>query len=74
ARARRAAFAYPDPLTDLGRGYERVAGWFAFYAGRVDACWVGEEQARPQPGGVYAGWVTDAVTGPIKGEPGTEGW
>ena len=23
---------------------------------------------------VYAGWVTANIVGPIKGEPGTEGW
>ncbi|MEM9838852.1 MAG: DUF427 domain-containing protein [Pseudomonadota bacterium] len=70
----RAAFTYPDPLDDLGRGFDRIAGWIAFYAGRVDEAWVGEELAKPQPGGFYAGWVTRRITGPIKGSPGTEGW
>lgn len=69
-----AAFAYPDPLDDLAQGYGRVAGWLSFYAGKVDACYVGGERATPQPGGVYAGWVTAAIAGPIKGAPGTEGW
>lgn len=69
-----AAFAYPDPFDDLGQGYERIAGWVAFYAGRVDGAWVGDEQARPQPGGYYAGWVTNRIKGPIKGAPGSEGW
>lgn len=73
-RVPQAAFAYPDPLTDLGQGYERVAGWVGFYAGRVDGAFVDEERARPQPGGLYAGWVTDAIRGPIKGEPGTGHW
>ncbi len=68
------AFTYPDPLTDLGQGYERVAGWFGFYAPKVDKVFVGAEEARPQPGGFYAGWVTSTLTGPIKGEPGTGGW
>lgn len=72
--SREAAFAYPHPLTDLGQGYERVAGWFGFYPGRVDACWLGEERVTPQPGGVYAGWVTARLAGPIKGGPGTQGW
>lgn len=72
--SREAAFSYPQPLTDLGQGYERIAGWFGFYAQRVDRVFVGTEQARPQPGRFYAGWVTDALTGPIKGEPGSEGW
>lgn len=73
-RVRHLAFAYPEPLTDLGRGYEAVAGWFGFYAGRVDAALVGEELARPQPGGLYAGWVTSRIRGPIKGAPGTAHW
>lgn len=74
ARSAQAAFAYPDPLRDLGRGYEQVAGWFGFYAQRVDRVFVGEEEASPQPGGYYAGWVTSALTGPIKGGPGSQGW
>ena len=74
ARVADAAFAYPDPLDDLGCGYERIAGWIAFYPARVEACFVGDEQVRSQPGGYYAGWVTDAIKGPIKGDPGTEGW
>ena len=32
------------------------------------------EQARPQAGGFYGGWITDEVVGPFKGEPGTLGW
>ena len=34
----------------------------------------GDEVVRPQPGGFYGGWMTDEVTGPVKGEPGSEGW
>ncbi len=72
--AERAAFSYPDPLDDLAEGYASIAGWIGFYPGRVDACYVGEEKVRPQPGGIYAGWVTKAIKGPIKGAPGTEHW
>ena len=39
----------------------------------MDACFVGDERARPQPGGFNGGWMTDGVIGPFKGEPGTEG-
>ena len=56
------------------RGYEAIAGYVGFYAGRVDEAWVGDEQATPQPGGFYGGWVTSRIVGPIKGEPGSEGW
>ena len=72
--AAHAAFAYPDPLDDLGQGYARIAGWYSFYPGRVDSAYVGRERVRPQAGGVYAGWITGTVKGPIKGEPGTESW
>jgi len=68
------AWSYPEPLTDLGMGYERIAGWFAFYASRLDACYVGDERVAAQPGGFYGGWVTRDLTGPIKGEPGSDGW
>ncbi len=40
----------------------------------MDACYVGEEQVRPQPGGFYGRWITQRVVGPFKGEPGSEGW
>ena len=77
-----AAFAYPDPFDDLATidgvdspatDYRRIAGWIAFYANRIDAAWLGDERVRPQPGGFYAGWVTDNIKGPIKGAPGTQG-
>jgi uncharacterized protein (DUF427 family) len=62
------AYANPTP------GYEILRDRVAFYAGRVDEAWVGDEAARPQPGGFYGGWVTDAIVGPIKGEPGSDWW
>lgn len=83
-RSQNAAFCYPDPFDDLSqddlgqddpaRDYRRIAGWAAFYANRVDAAFVGDEQATPQPGRFYAGWVTRGLCGPIKGTPGSERW
>ncbi len=64
------AWRYPVPSP----GYEPISGYLAFYAGRVDEAWVGEERAIPQPGGFYGGWVTSRIAGPIKGGPGSEGW
>ena len=61
---------YEDPNS----GYESITGHVAFYAGRVDEAWVGDERATPQPGNFYGGWVTSRVVGPFKGEPGTAGW
>jgi uncharacterized protein (DUF427 family) len=68
--ARRAAWSYEHP----GREFERIAGYLAFYAGRVDRATVDGEAALPQPGGFYGGWVTRDVVGPFKGEPGSEAW
>lgn len=68
-----AAWNYPDPFDDLPEGYTEIAGWYGFYADKLD-CFIGDERARPQPGGFYGGWVTDRVKGPIKGGPGTGGW
>jgi len=64
------AWSYPAPSP----GYEAIAGYLAFYAGRVDEAWVGDERAAPQPGGFYGGWVTSRIVGPIKGGPGSFGW
>jgi uncharacterized protein (DUF427 family) len=61
-------YAEPNP------GYDGIRGYLAFYAGRVDEAWVGDERATPQPGGFYGGWVTSKIVGPIKGEPGSFGW
>ena len=73
-RSREAAYCYPDPFDDLPQDYGRIAGWYAFYAGRVDAAFVGDEKVAPQPGGYYSGWMTRSLVGPVKGEPGTGGW
>jgi uncharacterized protein (DUF427 family) len=64
------AWSYERP----NAGYEVIAGYFAFYAAKVDEAWVGEERATPQPGGFYGGWMTHRITGPVKGEPGSWGW
>jgi uncharacterized protein (DUF427 family) len=68
--ARDCAWSYPKPTP----GYEALRGHLAFFANRVDECWVDDERARPQPGGFYGGWVTAELGGPFKGDPGTEGW
>ena len=65
-----AAWTYPDPSV----AYAALRDHVAVYAGRMDACFVGEEQVTPQPGRFYGGWVTSAFEGPFKGAPGTEYW
>ncbi len=65
-----AAWSYPSPEPS----FEMLRDWIAFYPARVDACWVGDDRVTPQPGGFFGGWNTPELTGPFKGEPGTEGW
>jgi len=65
-----AAWGYPRPES----GYEPIAGFLAFYAQKMDACYVGNELVTPQPGKFYGGWVTANLVGPIKGESGSESW
>lgn len=64
------AWSYPRPEP----GYEALRDHLAFYPGRVDEAWVGDERVTPQAGGFYGGWITSRVRGPFKGEPGTLGW
>jgi uncharacterized protein (DUF427 family) len=61
---------YADPTP----AFEPIRDHVAFYAGPMDGCFVGEEQARSQPGGFYGGWITSGVVGPFKGDPGTTFW
>ncbi len=66
--AENVGWSYPHPKA----GYEAIADHIAFYCAPMDACYVGDERARPQPGGFYGGWITDGIVGPFKGEPGSE--
>jgi uncharacterized protein (DUF427 family) len=68
--APQAAWSYAQPWGV----YAVLTDHLAFYPGRLDGCWLGGERVRPQEGGFYGGWVTDAIVGPWKGRPGTEGW
>jgi uncharacterized protein (DUF427 family) len=63
------AWTYTTPTP----AFSALAGWLSFYPGRV-ACLVDGEVVRAQPGGFYAGWITDDVVGPFKGGPGTGHW
>lgn len=68
--AEAAAWTYPQPTAT----FRRLANHIAFYAGRVDGCFVDDEPATPQEGEFYGGWITSHVVGPFKGPPGTTGW
>ena len=64
------AWSYATP----SHGFEALAGYLAFYASRVDECWVDDERVIPQEGDFYGGWITQDIVGPFKGGAGTWGW
>jgi uncharacterized protein (DUF427 family) len=65
-----AAWTYLEPMA----GYEALAGHVAFYASRMDACFVDDERVQAQEGDFYGGWITSDVVGPFKGGAGTYTW
>ena len=69
-RSRKAAWSYPNPTT----AFREITDYFAFYASRVDGCWVGDERVAAQAGDFYGGWITSRVVGPFKGPADTMGW
>ena len=69
-RVEAVAWAYADPVAR----YAALRDHVAFYPGRVDGAWIGDERVRAQPGDFYGGWITSDLVGPFKGAPGTRGW
>jgi uncharacterized protein (DUF427 family) len=67
---REAAWSYERPTIN----FAPLAGHLAFYAQKLDECWVDDEQVLANPGSFYGGWITSAVVGPFKGVPGSMGW
>ncbi|HKK76080.1 MAG TPA: DUF427 domain-containing protein [Saprospiraceae bacterium] len=65
-----AAWIYRDPSP----AFAPIDGYLAFYASKVDACYVGDEQVQAQEGDFYGGWITSKIVGPFKGGQGTFGW
>ncbi len=65
-----AGWAYPDPVPAFAALRDHVS----VYPGRMDACFLDEEEVRPQEGSFYGGWITADLVGPFKGAPGTMGW
>lgn len=64
------AWTYPQPSP----GYDVLTDHFAFYPGRIDAAWLGDERVLAQDGDFYGGWITGELVGPFKGAPGTLRW
>lgn len=69
-RIPRVAWSYPSPT----RSFEAIRDYLAFYLPAIEAGYVDDERAEPQPGGFYGGWVTKDLAGPFKGGPGSMGW
>ena len=61
----RAAWTYLQPTSS----FAAIAGWIAVYPALMDGCWIDGEQAQPQFGGFYGGWISSGVLGPFKGDP-----
>jgi uncharacterized protein (DUF427 family) len=68
--AARAAWGYPHPALAFAALLDHVA----VYPSAMDFCTVDGELVVAQPGDFYGGWVTSAVVGPFKGDPGTRFW
>lgn len=68
-RLERVGWSYPDPTP----AFESLRDYLSFYPAHLE-CFVGGERVAPQPGGFYGGWLTREIVGPVKGDPGSEGW
>ena len=68
--AQNAVWAFPRPA----KSYEALAGMYAFYAGKMEACFVDGELVEPQMGELYGGWITSHVVGPFKGGGDRKNW
>jgi uncharacterized protein (DUF427 family) len=69
-RAVDAGWTYPEPTAT----FDAIRGRWAFYAQKVDECWIDDERVTSNDGSFYGGWVTANVTGPFKGALGTGHW
>ena len=68
--ATNAAWFYQNPT----HPYEALANHVAFYPGKMDACFINDEQVQAQECDFYGGWITSDIVGPFKGGSGTFGW
>jgi len=69
-RVHAVAWTYRDPTP----AYEALRDHVAFYPGRVDVAWMGDERVQAQASDFYGGWITADLVGPFKGPPETLGW
>ncbi len=64
------AWSYPSPNSS----FASIRDHLAFYAHKVDQCYVNDELVQAQEGDFYGGWITSNIVGPFKGAAGTWGW
>jgi uncharacterized protein (DUF427 family) len=60
-RAVNAVWSYRHPTGQ----FAAIAGYLAFYAHRMEACYVDGEKVTLPPGKYYGGWITRDVVGPF---------
>jgi len=63
------AWSYPNPFPE----FEALKDYMAFYPQLLE-CYVDGKRVKAQASQFYAGWITPDLTGPFKGEMGTEHW
>jgi uncharacterized protein (DUF427 family) len=56
-RRESAAWSYQQPT----QAYRSIAGYFSFYPGRTDGCFVDGIAVTPEPGDFYGGWITPEI-------------
>ncbi len=69
-QVRYACWYYPEPVPK----FAELKDYMAFYAQKMDECYIDDELVIPQPGKFYGGWITKNIVGPFKGEEGSDGW
>lgn len=63
------AWSYSNPFPE----FEAIKEYMAFYPQLLE-CYVDGKRVKAQASQFYAGWITPDLTGPFKGEQGTEHW
>ena len=63
------AWSYEKPYGE----YDMLKGLISIYPSKFDI-FIDQEKVRAQPGDFYGGWITSAIKGPFKGDPGTGSW
>ena len=63
------AWSYLNPFPE----FQDLQNHVAFYPQHLE-CYIDGERVKAQFSDFYAGWITKDLTGPFKGEKGTEHW